>query len=76
MSGHPQLSPYLNRLTTLWQDKADVKLEFTCMVGNVIVNLSHNIGGIVKVPEEVKNPESQFWKCFEEECKPVTDSET
>ena len=54
MSGHPQLSPYLNRFTTLWQDKADVKLEFTCKDGNVIVNLSHNLGSIVKVTEEVK----------------------
>ena len=58
MSGHPQLSPYLNRFATLWQDKADVKLEFTCKDGNVTVNLSHNLAGIEKVPEEVlrQNP--------------------
>ena len=54
MSGHPQLTPYLNGFTTLWQDKEDVKLEFTCKGGNVIVNLSHNLGSIVKVTEEVK----------------------
>ena len=56
MSGYAQLSPYLNRFTTLWQDKADVKLEFTCKDGNVIVNLSHNLGGIEKVPDEVIKP--------------------
>ena len=51
MYSHPQLNPYLNRFTTLWQDNANVKLEFTCKDGNVIVNLSHNVGGIEKVPE-------------------------
>ena len=54
MSGHPQLYPYLNRFTALWQGKADVKLEFTCLDGNVIINLSHNIGRIEKVPHEEK----------------------
>ena len=48
---HPQLNPYFNRYTTLWQDNANVKLELTCKDGNVIVNLSHNLGGIEKVPE-------------------------
>ena len=53
MYSHPQLNPYLNRFTTLWQDNANVKLEFTCKDGNVIVNLSHNVGGIEKVPKEI-----------------------
>ena len=54
MSGHPKLSPYLNRFTALWQDKSDIKLEFTCMDGNMIVNYFHNIGGIKKVQHAVK----------------------
>ena len=62
MFSHSELSPYLNRFTTLWQDKADVKLDFTCKGGQVIVNLSHNLGGIEKVPEEVitQNPNGEY----------------
>ena len=39
MSSQEQLNPYLNRFTTLVQQHATAKLEFSCSRGKVTVNI-------------------------------------
>ena len=48
MSPQEQLNPYLSRFTTLVQQHASAKLEFSCMNGKVTVNLMHDLGVVEK----------------------------
>ena len=65
MSSQEKLNPYLNRFTTLVQQHATAKLEFSCSGGKVTVNLFHDLRVVEKAPPAaaVKQPENgQVWK--------------
>ena len=48
MSAQEQLAPYLDRFVSLANQHATAKLEIVCKAGNVTVNITHDIGEIVK----------------------------
>ena len=60
MSHQEQFNPYLNRFTQLVKEHATAKLEFSCMVVKVTVNLFHDLGVVEKAPpvKTVHQPEN------------------
>ena len=58
MSVQEQIAPYLNRFVLLFNQNATAKLEIGCSDGKVSVNISHDLGAVVKTAP-VQNPEQK-----------------
>ena len=59
MSIQDQIAPYLNRFVLLFNENASAKLEINCSAGKVSVNISHDLGAVVKPTTKHQQPEQQ-----------------
>ena len=60
MSIQDQIAPYLNRFVLLFNENASAKLEINCSAGKVSVNISHDLGAVVKTTPKHQPEQQQY----------------
>ena len=70
MSIQDQISPYLNRFVLLFNHNATAKLEIGCIDGKVSVNISHELGAVVKMAPSKKPEKQQYSDVLKKKVRP------
>ena len=55
-----QIAPYLHKFVLLFNQNATVKLEIGCREEKVTVNISHDLGAVVKTASTYKPEKQQY----------------
>ena len=70
MSIQDQIAPYLNRFVFLLNQNATAKLEIGCTDGKVTVNMSHDLGAVVKTAPINKPEKQQYSDVLRKKVRP------
>ena len=70
MSIQEQIAPYLNRFVLLFNQNATAMLEIGCTDGRVSVNISHDLGAVVKTAPAQKPEQKQYSEVLKKTVKP------
>ena len=70
MSIQDQIAPYLNRFVLLFNQNATAKLEIGCIDGKVSVNISHELGAVVKMAPSKKPEKQQYSDVLKKKVRP------
>ena len=70
MSIQDQIAPYLNRFVLLFNQNATAKLEIGCIDGKVSVNISHDLGAVVKMAPTQKPEKQQYSNVLKKKVSP------
>ena len=65
-----QIAPYLNRFVFLLNQNATAKLEIGCTDGKVTVNMSHDLGAVVKTAPINKPEKQQYSDVLRKKVRP------
>ena len=70
MSIQEQIAPYLNRFVLLFNQDATAKLEIGCSGGKVSVNISHDIGAVVKTAPTYQPEKQKYSDVLKKSVRP------
>ena len=70
MSIQDQIASYLNRFVLLFNQNATAKLEIGCIDGKVSVNISHDLGAVVKMAPTQKPEKHQYSDGLKKKVRP------